>query len=190
MATMSDTLWPGPSVRPLKPAQAPTQAGAPNESLERPFWTPYAAGVLLGLAVLSAFLLLGPTADLMSALARAAGWLARLTGAAPAGSDGGPLGVVLAGLVGVVLGSLLAALGSGQVRLQVERGPRCRRGVRLVLALAGGVAAGAGCRLAVGLPLAQSLLGGGRGAGAPLLAGLVLAGVAFLAARLVRRQWQ
>jgi len=91
--------------------------------------------------------------------------------------------------VGLLIGSFLAALLSGKLRVEVLRGPRSSRLYRLVLALSGGVLAGFAARLARGCTSGQGLVGGAElsvGAWAFLMA--IFAG-GWMAAWFVRKQW-
>lgn len=173
-----------------------------KESLQKneapkPYMNPYLAGVLLGLTLLASYLVLGAGLGASGGLARMAAWAEGCL--APAhtlaseyfGAWGDkPLNYYLVFMiVGVFLGGLFSAVLARRVRFQVERGRRATRGLRLTLALIGGILAGVASRLAQGCTSGQGLSGV-----AMLLSGslvfLVFVFVGgFAAAWLVRRQW-
>ena len=166
----------------------------------RPYWNPYLAGVLLGLTLLAAFLVvgqgLGATALPKRLIALGASTVApQWTAANPAlGSyvaDGAnPLRNVLVVLVvGTFLGGFLSALSAGRFRSTVEKGPRIGVRGRLLWALAGGVIMGFAAALARGCTSGQALSGGAllaTGSWAFML--MVFAG-GYAFAYGVRRQW-
>ncbi len=166
-----------------------------------PYWSPYAAGFGLGVTLLLSFWLLGAGLGASGGLARMAAWAQHLVAPArveasayfgPWFAAGAPhvLAYYLVFMaVGVFVGGLLSAIGSGRVRPMVERGPRVTPGVRLALALAGGVIVGFASRLARGCTSGQALTGT-----AMLLTGSVIFLVcifigAYLTAFFVRREW-
>ena len=178
--------------------------GGVNESSDgpHPYWSPYVAGVGLGVALLLSFVVLGAGMGASGGIARVAAVCQYLL--APrhtAGSEyfggwlraGGraALGYYLVYMAGgMALGALLSALGSGRVRPGVERGPRISAPSRLALALAGGVLVGFASRLARGCTSGQALTGT-----ALLMTGSAVFMVclflgAYLAAWFVRRQWR
>ena len=169
-----------------------------NESAKpRPYRNPYLAGVILGLTLLASYLVLGAGLGASSGIARIAASLEG--GLAPShvssseyfGAWGEqPLNYYLVFMfLGVFLGGLFSAMLSRRTGIQVERGKRASRKLRLGLALAGGVLAGFASRLAQGCTSGQALSGS-----ALLLSGslvflvCVFAG-GYAAAWFVRRQW-
>jgi hypothetical protein len=89
----------------------------------------------------------------------------------------------------VFIGGLLSALGSRRIRPGVERGPRISAGVRLALALLGGVLVGFASRLARGCTSGQALTGTAMlFTGSVIFLVCIFAG-AYLAGVLVRREW-
>lgn len=126
----------------------------------RPLWPPMIAGFVLGLVVLLAFILVGNGPGSSGAFARFAAWLG-LEFAPEATVNNGYLSqmtynhplaawVVLA-VVGTFIGAILAAVSSGRFKIKLDRGSgRMSVGTRIGLALAGGIIAGFGTRLAAG----------------------------------------
>ena len=126
----------------------------------RPLWPPMIAGFVLGLVVLLAFILVGNGPGSSGAFARFAAWLG-LEFAPEATVNNSYLAqmtynhplaawVVLA-VVGTFIGAILAAVSSGRFKIKLDRGSgRMSVGTRIGLALAGGIIAGFGTRLAAG----------------------------------------
>lgn len=163
----------------------------------KPYANPYLAGVLLGLTLLTSYLILGAGLGASAGIARAGAFCelalapARTLASRYFGAWGDqPLRYYLVFmLVGVFSGGLVSALLSGRCSLVVERGPRCRSRTRLLFASVGGVITGFASRLANGCTSGQALSGG-----AVLLTGSLLFLVSvfaggYAAAWFVRRQW-
>lgn len=158
---------------------------------------PYLAGVGVGLALLSSFLVLGAGLGASSGLARCAAWIemcawrTHVLNSEYFGKWGEqPLSYYLVFmLAGTFLGGLLSAVLARRLRVGVERGAACPVGRRAAYALAGGVLVGFASRLASGCTSGQALTGT-----AMLLTGsivfliCVFAG-GYASAWLVRRQW-
>jgi len=163
-----------------------------------PLWNPYVAGVLLGLTLLASFLILGAGLGASGGIARAGAYIESCV--APQhvlaseyfgqwGAD--PLRYYLVFLlVGTLLGGLFSALVARRVDVRLERGRTAKPGLRIALALAGGVIVGFASRLANGCTSGQALSGG-----AMLLSGSLIFMVAifaggYAAAYFVRREWR
>ncbi len=158
---------------------------------------PYLAGLLLGIALLASYLLLGAGLGASAALARmgAACELAlapaRTLASRYFGAYGAePLHYYLVFMfVGVVSGGLISALLARRWTFTLERGQTCSRLKRALLALCGGVIVGYASRMANGCTSGQALSGG-----ALLLSGSLLFLISvfiggYLTAWFVRRQW-
>jgi hypothetical protein len=92
-------------------------------------------------------------------------------------------------LAGLLIGSFVAAWLSGELRVEVLRGPRASVAYRLVMALGGGVLAGFAARLARGCTSGQGLVGGAElSVGAWVFLMCIFAG-GWLVAWFVRKQW-
>ncbi len=155
----------------------------------RPLWNPYVAGVILGLGLLATFIATGNGYG-------ATGATTRMT-AAVAGSVSPALvakgtylhGSYTAGMnawivwevIGLAIGALAASVLAGRFKLQVEGPPRAGTGLRLILALIGGTAAGFGARLALGCTSGVGLSGAATlaAAGFLFLIGFFIAGAIF-----------
>jgi uncharacterized protein len=176
---------------------SPKEGDAPPPS----YWSPYVAGLGLGLTLLASFWILGAGLGASGGLARVSACVAHLfaperVAASPYFGEwfqaGGPpvLRYYLVFMaLGVLAGGFVSALGSKRIRLSAERGPRISAPGRLVLALIGGVLVGFASRLARGCTSGQALSGT-----ALLLTGSVvflisLFAGAYIAAVFLRRQW-
>ncbi len=163
-------------------------------------WPPVPAGILIGVSMLLAWFISGRGIGASGGMTRFVAWVQH--GLFPAATeqsayfgkyfaDGAhPLNdYVVFLLVGTLIGAFLAALMSGELKLEVLRGPRCSVAARLSLAIVGGVLAGFAARLARGCTSGQGLVGGAElsvGAWAFLMC--IFAG-GWLAAWFVRKQW-
>lgn len=163
-------------------------------------WPPVPAGILIGISMLLAFVVAGRGIGASGAMTRLVAWVQHsLFPVATEQSayfgkyfaDGAhPLNdYVVFLLVGLIIGSFVAAWLSGGLRVEVLRGPRISSVNRLILALSGGVVAGFAARLARGCTSGQGLVGGAElsvGSWAFLMS-IFVGG--WMAAWFVRKQW-
>lgn len=137
----------------------------------RPFWPPFAAGIVLGLILILTFVLVGNGVGASGTFASIAAWLGFQI-APTATVDNGYLGHMVANggnpfaswivveVVGLAIGALLAAVSAGRFKVKVDRGAgRISVGARLLFALIGGLLAGFGSRLAAGCTSGVGLSG-------------------------------
>jgi uncharacterized membrane protein YedE/YeeE len=168
-------------------------------TIER-YANPYLTGVLLGLVLLSAYVIMGRGLGASGGFATGAAAVA--TAVAPEqaqanhyfarylGADGGArVDWLVVELLGVTIGGFLSALLAGRLRVAIERGPRISGRSRVILAFGGGGIMGTGAVLARGCTSGQALTGG-----ALLSVGswVFIAGAfaaAYATAPLVRRAW-
>ena len=165
---------------------------APN-----PYMNPYVAGVLLGLVLLASFLILGAGLGASAGIARIGAYLESCVANQHVlsseyfgkwGKD--PLQYYLVFmLAGTFLGGLFSALLTNRARVKLERGAKSSRGLRVVLALIGGVLVGFASRLGNGCTSGQALTGGALLlTGSLVFMACIFAG-GYAAAWFVRRQW-
>jgi hypothetical protein len=158
---------------------------------------PYLVGVLLGLTLLASFVILGAGIGASGGIARIASFcelsLARKHTLASEyfGKYGeNPLSYYLMFMfVGTFFGALFSAALANRVTFTLEKGRSAPPGLRVALALGGGVLVGFASRLAQGCTSGQALTGS-----ALLLAGSLIFTVCifvggYAAAWFVRRQW-
>lgn len=167
----------------------------------QPYWSPYLAGLMLGLVLLLSYVLLGTGLGASGAFAR--GLYSVMHVFAPKAIENNsymghyfenganPLanGLVFV-VLGVFVGGLISGLLAGRVRKVVEKGPRITTRGRMIFAFAGGTLMGFAARLARGCTSGQALSGGATlalGSWAFMFA--FFAG-GFAAAYFVRRQWR
>jgi uncharacterized membrane protein YedE/YeeE len=163
-------------------------------------WPPVLAGVMIGISMLLAWVVAGRGIGASGALTRIVATLQhalmpRLTEQsayfAPYFADGAnPLDdYLIYMMVGLLLGSFVAALSCGDLRLEVQRGPRSSVATRLAGALAGGVLTGFAARLARGCTSGEGLVGGAQlSVGAWVFLLCIFAG-GFATAYFVRKEW-
>jgi len=170
------------------------------EHKEEKFWSPYKAGIMLGLVLLASFLLLGKGLGASGGAARLGAFA--LHAVAPEHVEANPY---LAGMftggknpldhflvflgIGVFLGGIVSSFAAGRLRPRVVRGPRIGIPGRLALAMLGGTIMGMAARMARGCTSGQAMSGGAMmsvGAWVFMLA-IFVGGYAM--AYFVRRQW-
>lgn len=166
----------------------------------RPWWPPLQAGVALGLVLWLTYMITGHGLGASGFFTRLTAWFGDWL--APAATranvylggmlDGGaPLSAWISWeIVGVLIGAVGSALANGRFRPSVEGGRDTAVGLRLMLALLGGILTGFGARLARGCTSGLGLSGGAALAvgGFLFLAGFFIAG--FVVSYLARRAWQ
>ncbi len=173
-----------------------------NEQLQnsdgpKPYMNPYLAGVFLGLTLLASYLILGAGLGASGGLSRFAAWAegCLAPGHTQASEYFGawgdrPLNYYLVFmLAGIFLGGLFSAMLARRVRFQIERGRQASRGLRMALALIGGVLAGFASRLAQGCTSGQALSGSAMLLSGSLVFLICVFAGGYAAAWLVRRQW-
>ena len=138
----------------------------------KPLWSPYLAGVGVGLTLLASFYILGSGLGASGAFSHLTAAL--LYGVAPAYTESHPYwgNYFAAGpplndwmvylIVGTFFGGLIGAVTGGRFARGIEKGPAISVGWRLVLALGGGALSGLGARLARGCTSGQALSGGAQ----------------------------
>lgn len=163
-------------------------------------WPPVLAGLVLGLAMVLAFVISGRGIGFSGAMTRLVAviqhWLMpELTErsayfASYFAQGRNPLDNYLVFVMGgLLLGSFTGALSCSDLRAEVLRGPRISRSGRLLLAFAGGILVGFAARLARGCTSGVALVGGAElSVGAWVFMLCIFAG-GFGAAYFVRRQW-
>lgn len=179
----------------------PEIAFKPVKEIRRPAWSPYFAGLGLGVTLLLAYWFLGTGLGASGGVARFSAWVwhaalpGHVEGSAYFGKwfqSGGPHVLqyyLVFMIIGVFVGGLLSALGSRRIQPMIERGPRISAKNRLWFALGGGVLVGFASRLARGCTSGQGLTGGALLFTGSLvfLACMFIGGYAV--AYFVRREW-
>lgn len=165
------------------------------------FWNPYLAGIALGLVLTGTFLVMGFGLGGSGAANRIAIGTAHVLIPASTEANGyfgqfvGPGKHVLDDwlvyeVLGMFLGGALSAYAAGRMRLNVGSALQIGVARRLGFALGGGVLMGVAARIARGCTSGQALTGGSvLSLGSWIFMFAVFAG-GYLAAPLVRRQWQ
>ena len=161
------------------------------------FWNPYVAGLVLGLVLLTSFVIMGKGLGASGAAFHLG--VAALETVAPdhvAGNEymarttGGHFESRLVFMVlGVLLGGIVAAFSAGRMKLGVLRGPHMGVRPRLALALLGGLIMGIAARLALGCTSGQALSGGALLSAGSWVFMMAVFGGGYGVAWFVRRQW-
>ena len=135
----------------------------------KPFWPSWVAGVALGLVLLLTFLITshglgasGAATDLIAGTGLAVAPVATQANAylGPKVADGNPIGSWMTWeVLGLFIGALAAAFMAGRFRVQLDGAHRVGTGARIVRALAGGMLAGFGARVAGGCTSGLGLSG-------------------------------
>ena len=163
----------------------------------KPYMNPYVAGVLLGLVLLASFLILGAGLGASAGIARIGAYLESCVANSHVltseyfgkwGKD--PLRYYLVFmLAGTLLGGLISSLLANRTRVTLERGARASRGLRVVLALLGGVLVGFASRLGNGCTSGQALTGAALLLTGSLIFMICIFAGGYAAAWFVRGQW-
>jgi uncharacterized membrane protein YedE/YeeE len=163
-------------------------------------WPPVFTGILIGFSMLLSWIVsgrgIGASGSLTRIIASIQHWIAPTMTAkseyfTPYFAHGAnPLNDYLLYLmVGLLIGAHVAGRLAGEVRLEIQRGPRISNGGRLLLALGGGVLTGFASRLARGCASGEGLVGGAElSVGAWIFLLCTFAG-GFATAYFVRKQW-
>jgi len=165
----------------------------------RALWNPYAAGFLLGLVLLTSFLVTGRGLGASGAFASAATWIAGVLSPehvaanavhAKYWNEGAPLASFL---VFLAAGLFAGALGSGwqarRLGWRIERGPQVTDAQRLALAFAGGLVVAFGAKIARGCTSGQALSGGAMLNVGSLVFMLAVFAGAYALAYVARKEW-
>lgn len=164
------------------------------------YWSPYVAGVLLGLTLLLTYLLMGFGLGASGAFAHVAAHLEGVVSPERTHSNSYLVGYLEAGrvwaqwvvleMVGVVVGGLLGAWSAGRLRWRLEKGPHIGGSRRLLFALLGGAVVGFASRVAQGCTSGLALSGGAvlSPGGWSFMMAFMMGG--FAMAWVVRRAWR
>jgi len=168
--------------------------------VRKPYANPYAAGVALGLVLLTAFAVMGHGIGASGAIASTVA--AGVEAAAPAHADanayfrnwtsGGrnPLDSwIVFEVLGIFAGAFISAALAGRLSRTVERGPRALTRERMLWGFGGGVLMGFASRLARGCTSGQALTGGALLSVGSWVFMLAIFAAGYAVAPLVRRQW-
>ncbi len=167
---------------------------------ETKYWSPYVAGVVLGLVLLATFVIMGRGLGASGALMRVTTFAVDQVN--PGAVDNNPYLAQYAGgnqnplqdwlvfeIIGVIVGGLLSGMLAKRIRFIADRGPRISAAGRLVFAFLGGGLMGFGARLAQGCTSGQALTGGATLALGSWAFMMTMFAAAYAIAYFVRRQW-
>lgn len=164
-----------------------------NQRKPAAYWNPLAAGILLGIVLLSTFLITGHGLGATGFTTRLTAWLGMYI--APAAThandylggmveEGRPLDAWISWqVIGVAIGALLSALLARRIQFKLDGGKFLGGSKRPITALIGGILAGFGARVAAGCTSGLGL----SGAAVLSLAGFTFLGTFFAVGLLVSR---
>ena len=163
------------------------------------YWSPYAAGALLGLTLLATFYVAGRGLGASGAFSLVSG--VGLHAVSPdfaaslkyysqyLGSSSPLLNWNLFLMIGVFLGGLAGALSSRTFAVMFDKGASMSLGMRVATTFTGGVMIGFAARLARGCTSGVALTGGAQLAVSGWLFVLAMFAAGFLVAAIFRRLW-
>jgi hypothetical protein len=166
----------------------------------RAYANPYAAGIGLGLVLLSTYAVMGHGIGASGAFATTTA--AAVDAVAPAhaaansyyrsyNDAGSPFASwIVIEVLGIVAGAFVSALFAGRLRRGIERGPHAAASTRLAWAFAGGSLMGFASRLARGCTSGLALTGGAALSVGSWVFMLALFGAAYALAPALRKQWR
>ena len=164
---------------------------------EKKYWSPYLAGVGLGLTLLLAFVIMGRGLGASGAFMRLEVWFMNIFAGDWVSVHSyfgkyaeNPLSNWLVfEIVGVMIGGFISGALAGRLKFSIGKGPRISNKGRLLFAFAGGTIMGFAARLARGCTSGLALTGGATMAvGGWAFMFAVFAG-AYATAWFVRKQW-
>jgi len=164
------------------------------------YWSPYVVGVLLGLVLLSSYVIAGRGVGASGALKRSVAYVEHKIAPGHVENnkfmgkytkDGkNPLkNWLVFEVLGVFFGGLISGALAGRLKWKIEKGPQFTDKKRLLFAFLGGGIMGIGAGIARGCTSGQALSGGATLAvGSWVLMMMFFAG-AYMLAYFVRKQW-
>jgi len=167
---------------------------------QQKYWSPYVAGVLLGLVLLSAYVISGRGLGASGALKRSVAFVEYQVSKDHVNNNHFLGKYTRAGhhplknwlvfeVLGVLIGGMLSGALAGRLKCTVERGPNITDKKRLLFAFLGGGLMGIGASLSRGCTSGQALSGGATLAvGSWVFMMMVFAG-AYMIAYFMRKQW-
>lgn len=170
------------------------------KSEKEKYWSPYAAGFMLGLVLLATFFLMGRGLGASGGVMRTITYVVDKVDAGHvdhnpyfakyAGGEKNPLKDFLVfEILGVIVGGFLSGALAGRLKFKTDKGPHISVRGRWILAFIGGGLMGFGARLAKGCTSGQALSGGATLALGSWAFMMVMFVAAYAIAYFVRKQW-
>lgn len=168
--------------------------------MKKKLWEPVFGGIMIGLAIILTFYISGRGLGASGALTSFAAWIQNIFAPTFTQHNGyfskyfangqNPLnGYLVFMAVGIMIGSFLAGRVSGDLKIEILKGPNISNKGRLGYALVGGMLVGYAARLARGCTSGQALVGGAElsvGSWAFMFS-IFIGG--FAVAYFIRREW-
>ena len=167
--------------------------------MNKNYWNPYVAGVILGVMLFITFLIAGQGLGASGAVARATAQVAyqvdpEIAKNAYAGkylaSGNALINWTVFEVVGIFLGALFIALLSGKFKLELTRGKDYPVIKRVIFAFLGGFLIAVATRFARGCTSGQALDGASAFSAGSWIFMLAAFGAGFLVAFLFKKQWK
>jgi len=164
---------------------------------EKKHWSPYVAGIGLGLTLLLAFVLVGRGLGSSGAMMRFEIWVMNLFAADHVAGNPyfsnyaeNPLSDWLVfEVIGIMIGGFISGALAGRLKFKIGKGERISGKNRLILAFLGGSIMGFGARLARGCASGMALTGGATLAVGSWAFMLMMFAGGYMMAYFVKRQW-
>ena len=165
------------------------------------YWNAYLAGFILGLVLLTAFVVMGRGLGASGAFSTlVATGVNKVAPAHAAGNDFylGYLGDgsfnplkdwLIFEVIGLLIGGFLSGALSGRLELKISKGPRISNRYRILFSIIGGTLMGMGAKLAIGCTSGQALSGGAMLNLGSWIFMMCVFGGAYAFAWFMRRQW-
>lgn len=205
---------PTPALDAKAPEVAPVEVKAPAPAAgpaPQPYWNSYAAGILLGLVLLAAFVVTGRGLGASGAMTRLAAWSVQKVDASVHGGTVAEHGTfarknpytalyvndtsdvlddfLVYLFVGVLIGGFLSGVQSGRAGFAVIAGPHTTWKRRVFFAALGGFISAFGARLARGCTSGQALSGGATLAVGSWVFMLAVFAGGYAFAYFMRKEW-
>jgi len=167
-----------------------------NTEKKHYYINPYLGGFLLGLVLLSAYVVGGHGLGSSGAVKNMV--IAATNTLAPSFTEGRTFFTfqgsiwstwVVVMFLGVILGGFLSGAASGRLKFTIERGPRLSAKARLLFAMAGGILFGFGAQLGKGCTSGAALSGMAVLSTSGILTMMAIFGTGFAIAALFRKLW-
>jgi uncharacterized protein len=169
-----------------------------NTTQPKPFMNPYLAGILLGLVLLSSFVITGrglgasgAAKDLLiTTVGNVAPQYAEKSAFYEPFFTGNPLRSWLVFLaMGVIVGGFISGASSNRMGLKMERGPRINAPTRAFFAIAGGVLFGLGAQFGRGCTSGAALSGMAVLSTGGIITMMAIFGSGYMVAYFFRKLW-
>ena len=171
------------------------------ENIKTKYMNPYLAGILLGLVLLAAIYISGHGLGASGAIKSVVVSVVEFVAPGHAGdtkfyqeysgshSESPLKSWLVFEVLGVIVGAFLSGLVSNRLKFKVEHGPKIKAGLRIVMAVIGGILFGFGAQLARGCTSGAALSGMAVLATAGFITMIAIFGTGYVLAYFFRKLW-